>query len=70
MRKLNSAEQKSLRGGGPCGKKACSEYPFPGAIYTGVCTNTFGCISPYVQFFTCPSGPGGDLIVTYCSNPY
>ncbi len=68
MRKLSLSESKGLKGGGPCGKKLCTNDYIPaGASFIGTCSSTYGCISAYVVFINCPGGPGGEVNYTFCS---
>jgi hypothetical protein len=65
MKKLNRNQQKTISGGGPCGKKLCSNDYIPvGAVFTGTCSSTFGCISAYVVFIICDSS---GTHYTFCS---
>jgi hypothetical protein len=64
MKKLSKQQQKTIVGGGPCGKKICTNDPFalfPNATFTGYCGSTLGCNSAYVLFTTVCSSP------TFCS---
>jgi hypothetical protein len=61
MKKLHPKEQKSIIGGGPCGRKLCNDSPSSGWLYTGSCGGTLGCNSAYVVTVVC----GGTS--TYCS---
>jgi hypothetical protein len=63
MKKLHRSQQKKLSGGGPCGKKLCTNDFIPaGAIFTGTCAPGHNCNTAYVVYTS-----SNCSVTTFCS---